>query len=395
MSGQEIRASASLSSIFALRMLGLFLILPVFSVYAQDLQGGNNATLVGLAMGIYGLTQFLGQLPFGAASDKFGRKPVIVFGLVLFMLGSFVAAATDDIIWVIIGRALQGMGAISAAVTAMVADSTREEHRTKAMAMVGMSIGVTFAVSLVASPVLFQWIGMSGIFILTGILAIIAIWVILFVVPAAPMVRTARVPFSRVLRDGSLMRMNAGVFVLHMTQMAMFVVLPSMLIQATGLAISSHWKIYLPVVLLSFVFMLPAIISGERKGQMKQVMVMAVLLLAVVQAGFWWVFSGTTVHPWALVILLFLFFVAFNILEACQPSMVSRLAPAEAKGTAMGVYNTMQSLGLFCGGVAGGWLLQHAGTASVFRLTTVAVLVWLVIAYYMKNLPQRVKTPAA
>lgn len=394
MSGQEIRASASLASIFALRMLGLFLIMPVFAIYAKDLQGGDNATLVGLALGIYGLTQCLGQIPFGMASDRLGRKPVIVVGLVLFMVGSFVAAATDDIIWVIIGRALQGAGAISAAVTAFIADVTREEHRTKAMAMVGMSIGVTFAVSLVMSPILSQWVGVSGIFALTGLLAIGAIFVVIFVVPTAPMVKRRTVPVWQVLRDTELMRMNVGVFVLHMTQVVMFVILPVELVRRSGLAVNMHWKVYLPIVLLSFVFMMPPIFYAEKRARMKQVLLASVALLACVQAGFWWLMGSSGMHWELLVALLFLFFLAFNILEACQPSLVSRMAPAEAKGTALGVYNTTQALGLFCGGLLGGWLTKYVGQVGVFTVTTIAVLVWLVVASRMKNVPKRSKAAA-
>lgn len=389
MSRQEVRASASLASIFALRMLGLFLILPVFSVYARQIPGGDNALLVGLAMGVYGLTQCFGQIPFGMASDKYGRKRIIVIGLVLFAVGAFIAAAAQDIIWVIVGRAIQGSGAISAAITAFVADSTRDEHRTKAMAMVGASIGVTFALSLVASPLLFAWVGMHGIFALTGLLSFVAIYVVLRVVPDAPMVKAKRVPLKEVLRHVDLMRLNAGVFVLHMTQMAMFVIIPGALVQYSGLAVSEHWRIYLPVVLASFICMLPPVFVGEKTGRMKQVFLSAIGLLLIVQVGFWWTLSHPGVHWWILVVMLFLFFVAFNILEACQPSLVSRIAPAQAKGTALGVYNTLQALGLFCGGALGGWLQQYAGRQFVFVLCGISVLTWLIIASYMKNLPRR------
>lgn len=389
MSGAEVRASASLASIFALRMLGLFLILPVFAVHAKGLSGGENVAMVGLAMGIYGLAQSFGQIPFGMASDKYGRKPVIVIGLILFAIGSFVAAAAQDINWIIIGRAIQGAGAISAAVTAFIADSTRDEHRTKAMAMVGASIGLTFAVSLVASPLLYKAIGMGGIFMLTGVLALAAIVVVLFVVPDVPLVKARRVPFGEVLRHGELMRLNFGVFALHMTQMAMFVVLPAALVQYAGLPLAEHWKIYLPVVLTSFIFMLPPVFIGEKRGMMKQVFVAAIALLLIVQVGMWATLSHFASHWGVLVSLLFAFFIAFNILEACQPSLVSRIAPAAAKGSALGVYNTLQALGLFCGGALGGWLKQNVGASSVFVMCAVATLTWLIIASNMKNLPRR------
>lgn len=391
MTRAEIQSTTSLASIFALRMLGLFLILPVFAIHAKTLPGGDSAFLVGLAMGIYGLTQSFGQIPFGAASDKYGRKPVIIIGLILFALGSFIAAAADDMLWVIIGRAVQGAGAISAAVTAFIADSTRDEHRTKAMAMVGASIGLTFAVSLVAAPLLYKMVGMGGIFALTGILSVLAILVVLYLVPAAPALPAKRVPFSAVLRNGELMRLNYGVFALHLMQMAMFVVIPPALVQYLDLPVAEHWKIYLPVVLASFVVMLPPIFIGEKRGKMKQVFVGAIALLLCVQLGMWQFLT----EPMALIGLLFAFFIAFNIMEASLPSLVSRIAPPAAKGAALGVYNTLQALGLFCGGALGGWLKQHAGPNSVFILGTILTVGWLIIASNMQNLPRRSQPQAA
>jgi len=389
MSRSEIRATTSLASIFALRMLGLFLILPVFSVHAKSLPGGNNAALVGLALGIYGLTQSFGQIPLGAASDKYGRKKIIVIGLLLFALGSFMSAAAVNIYWIIAGRAVQGAGAISAAVTAFIADSTREEHRTKAMAMVGASIGLTFACSLVAAPVLYKWLGMSGMFVLIGVLSLLAIAVVMFIVPKAPPLPTQRVPFVEVLRNRELLRLNYGVFALHMTQMAMFVVMPSALVQFAGIPVAGHWKIYLPVVLLSFALMLPPIFIAEKSGKTKQVFMAAIALLLLVQIGMWAVLSRQTMHWGMLVGLLLAFFVAFNILEASQPSLVSRIAPAVAKGSALGVYNTLQALGLFCGGALGGWLTQHVSSSSVFVLGAGLSATWLIIASNMQNLPRR------
>jgi MFS family permease len=389
MSRAEVKASGALASIFALRMLGLFLILPVFAVHAKTLAGGDSATLVGLAMGIYGLAQSFGQIPFGVASDKYGRKKIIVIGLILFALGSFIAAAADNIYWVIIGRAIQGSGAISAAVTAFIADSTREEHRTKAMAMVGGSIGLTFALSLIISPLLYEWVGMGGIFAMTGILSLAAIAVVVWLVPSAPLIKAKRVAWSEILRNDELMRLNYGVFALHMTQMAMFVVMPAALVKYAGLPLESHWKIYLPVVLASFVLMLPPVFVGEKQGKMKQVMLAAVALLFIVQLGLLLTFSMATIHWQWLVVLLLGFFIAFNVLEASQPSLVSRIAPPAAKGAALGVYNTMQALGLFCGGALGGLLKQHVGAPSVFILGGAATLCWLIIASSMKNLPRR------
>lgn len=395
MTRTEIRASVSLASIFALRMLGLFLILPVFAVHAKTLPGGESATLVGLAMGIYGLAQAFGQLPFGIASDKYGRKPVIVAGLVVFALGSFIAAAATNIHWVIVGRAVQGAGAISAAVSAFIADATRDEHRTKAMAMVGGSIGVTFAISLIGAPVLYRWIGMGGIFTLTGALAIGAILIVLFVVPDAPVVKAQAPAFGEILKNRELMRLNYGVFALHLTQIAVFVVVPGAIVQYVGVPLEQHWEIYLPVVLGSFILMLPPVFIGEKRGQMKQVFVGAIALLLLVQLGMWLFLSQLTGHGAILIGLLLAFFVAFNILEASQPSLVSRMAPPAAKGAALGVYNTLQSLGLFFGGAIGGWLKQHVGASSVFIMGAVLTIGWLIIAIGMKNLPRRGKAEAA
>ncbi len=389
MTRAEIRSSTSLASVFALRMLGLFLILPVFAVHAQTLPGGDNATLVGLALGIYGLTQSFGQIPLGAASDRYGRKRIIILGLLVFALGSFVAAAASDIVWVIIGRALQGAGAISAALTALIADTTRDEHRTKAMAMVGVSIGLTFAGSMVLAPLLYSAIGMGGMFVLIGVLSLLAILVVVYVVPVAPQLPATRTSFSTVLRNKELLRLNYGVFALHAAQMAMFVVIPAVLVQAAGLPVSSHWKIYLPVVVVSFLLMLPPIFVGEKKGKMKQVFVAAIGLLLLVQVGFGLALSQTNVAWQVLVGLLLAFFIAFNLLEASLPSIVSRVAPTAGRGAALGVYNTLQALGLFTGGAAGGWMVQHLGPASVFAGGAVLTIVWLIIALSMNNISRR------
>lgn len=385
MSPEERRVGASLASIFALRMLGLFLILPVFSVYAKTLPGGDNLALVGFALGAYGLTQAFFQIPYGIASDIFGRKRVIVAGLLVFALGSFVAAWAPDMTWIIVGRVLQGMGAISAAVTALAADLTREEHRTKVMAMIGSSIGLVFALSLVGAPILYGWIGMSGLFIMTGVLALAAIVLLLKAVPAAPAPQGhEKLPLRRVIFDIDLLRLNAGIFTLHMVQMAMFVVLPHALVDHGGLAAASHWKVYLPAVLASFVIMVPAIIAAERKDKMRPIFIAAVGLLVVVQAGLFLLHESL----WSLALWLLLFFVAFNVLEATLPSLVSRTAPPSAKGAALGVYNTTQAMGLFIGGALGGYIAQHFGDNAVFAACTGLVLIWLAVASTM-NFPQR------
>jgi MFS family permease len=386
MSALELRASLSLASLFALRMLGLFLILPVFSVHAPQLAGGGNAALVGVALGIYGLTQAILQIPYGVASDRYGRKRVIVIGLLLFALGSFVAAWASDIHMVILGRAMQGAGAISAPVTALAADLTREEHRTKAMAMIGASIGLTFAVSLVAAPALYQAIGMAGIFDLTGLLSLVAILVTVSVVPPEPAVagnstrRGRKETLGEVLRNVEQLRLDFGVFSLHAVQMAIFVVIPAAFVRYGGLAVAEHWKIYLPVVIGSFVLMAPPLIQAERRGRLKFLFMSAIVLLLTVEVGFAVCYTN---FPMAVVLLL-AFFVAFNILEATLPSLVSRIAPPASRGTALGVYNTTQSLGLFVGGAVGGWLAGRFGESAVFVFGIAIVALWLGTAWRMR-----------
>jgi MFS family permease len=378
MASDERRSGIALAGVFALRMLGLFLVLPVLSVYALELPSGRNLALVGLALGAYGLTQAFLQIAYGVASDRFGRKPVIIFGLVLFALGSLVAALSNDIHGIIAGRALQGAGAVSAAVTALAADLTREQHLTKVMAMIGSSIGLVFAFSMVAAPLLFAAIGMPGIFMLTGFLALASIVVVLRSIPTAPAI--PRQPgwsgFRTVLGNRALLRMNGGVFVLHFIQTAMWVLLPQLLVRSGGLPVDEHWKVYLPAVLLSFVVMVPAIIAAERHGLLRQVFIAAIVLLVCVQFGF--ALAGADVLVLAL--WLTLFFVAFNVLEAVQPSLISRLAPAYAKGAALGIYNTMQSVGLFLGGLVGGALSAWAGSFAVWMLCALFGGLWLVLS---------------
>ncbi|MEP6607138.1 MAG: MFS transporter [Burkholderiaceae bacterium] len=388
MTALEIRASVSLASIFALRLLGLFLILPVFAIYAQSIAGGNDPTLVGLALGIYGLTQGLLQIPYGAASDRLGRKPVIAAGLVVFAIGSFVAAAATDILWTIIGRAIQGAGAISAAVTAYIADATRDEHRTKAMALVGGSVGLTFAGSLVLAPALYVAIGVKGLFAMTGILVVAAIGVLIWIVPPAPRKadHSSQQATHRTLLDPQLLRLNVGIFVLHTVLMALFIVIPPILVQTGGLPLSEHWKVYLPVVVLSFALMVKPLIEAERRALVRPLFIASIALVLISHLGF--LLLGNSL-AW-LALWLLVFFTGFNILEACLPSLVSRLAPASAKGLALGIYNTAQALGLFAGGVLGGAIAARWGPQAVFVFAALVTAAWCAIAFGMREVPIRV-----
>ncbi|WP_425468034.1 MFS transporter [Paraburkholderia guartelaensis] len=391
MSAPELRATVSLAAIFALRMLGLFMIMPVFSVYAKTIPGGDNLLLVGIALGAYGVTQSLLYIFYGWVSDMVGRKPVIAAGLVIFAIGSFVAAGAHDMTWIIVGRVIQGMGAVSSAVLAFIADLTAEEHRTKAMAMVGGSIGMSFAVAIVGAPIVFHWVGMSGLFTLVGVFSILAVGVVIWVVPDAPSKPVhVRAPFAEVLHNVELLRLNFGVLVLHATQTALFLVVPRLLVDA-GLPVASHWMIYLPVMGLAFVMMVPAIIVAEKRGKMKAVLVSAIGLILIGQ-----LLLGSLAHTLVIVsAVLFVYFLGFNILEASQPSLVSKLAPGNRKGAATGVYNTTQSIGLALGGVVGGWILKHEGASAVFYTCSGLVLCWLIIAANMKAPPKRAEAKRA
>lgn len=387
MTPTELRSSLSLSSVFALRMLGLFLVLPVFALEAARFPGGDDPARVGLAMGIYGLTQGLLQIPFGMASDRLGRKRVIVFGLLVFALGSFMAMAATSLAWLTLGRAIQGAGAVSAAVTALLADQTRDEVRTQAMTLVGVAIGLVFAISLVMGPLLATYIGLAGLFGLTGLLAFVGMAIVLKVTPpepAPPPVRP-RGSLSLVLRDPALLRLDLGVFVLHAVQLAMWVAVPSLLVQS-GLPKADHWLVYLPTVVASFIVMRGTLYPLERRGRLRGVFLAAVGLIALVQLGFLWVLpeAGQLPSLAALSGLLFLFFCGFNILEASQPSLTSRVAPAHARGAALGVFNTLQSMGFFLGGAVGGWLMRQHGPQGVFLVCGALMLLWLALAWPMQ-----------
>jgi len=391
-SQREKHAGYALALIYAVRMLGLFMILPVFSVYAETIED-STPMLAGLALGIYGLTQGLLQIPFGMLSDKLGRKPVITVGLLIFAVGSLVAAGSHSIYGIILGRALQGSGAIAAALMALAADLSREEHRLKMMSFIGVSIGFAFAIAMVLGPLLNQYIGVSGLFVVTAVMALLAI-VILFTLVPKPLVSvfhrdTQATPteLRHVLADSQLLRLDYGIFVLHSVLMASFVAIPLMLQHRAGFDVHQHWKIYLPVFLLSVGFMVPFIIIAEKKRRIKQVFVGAIGALVLAELGLY-VGSDSIIE---ISLTLVVFFTAFNLLEASLPSLVSKMAPADRKGTAMGVYSSSQFLGAFAGGSLGGFSYQHWGGQGVFLICAGIVLSWLLLAVTMRN-PRYVST---
>ncbi|MGH6630021.1 MAG: MFS transporter, partial [Burkholderiales bacterium] len=376
MSRRELRASLGLASVFGLRMLGMFIILPVFALYARTLPSGQDQALVGLALGAYGLAQALLQLPFGWLSDRWGRKRIIYIGLLVFAAGSFIAAAASDIYGVILGRTIQGAGAISAAVIALTADLTSAENRTKSMAIIGVTIGTTFALSMIAGPALGHAIGVPGIFALTGVLALASMLIVGFVVPrpesessraAAPV----EVPVSEVLRDAQLARLNFGIFALHALLMALFLVVPLDL--ARYLPAGAHWQVYLPVMLGGVAIMVPVMLVSERRGWQKTAFIGAIAAIIAASA----VLGAAPASLVTIVVGLVLFFAAFNLLEATLPSLISKLAPAGTKGTAIGVYSSVQFIGTFTGAAVGGWLSQHYGAEAVFGFCAALAVVWL------------------
>lgn len=380
----ERRSVAALASVYAMRMLGLFMVMPVFVLLGDDLQGATPA-LIGFAIGAYGLSQALLQIPFGLLSDRVGRKRMIYFGLVLFAGGSLVAASTDSIYVVIAGRILQGAGAIASVLMALLSDLTREEERTKAMATVGISIGLSFSVSLVLGPLIGSAFGLSGLFYLTAVLAVVAMFIVWRLVPTPHQHKVsadthpAREMLTRVLADRRLLRLDFGIFALHLALTAIFLVFPLLLQDQLGLASSDHWWFYLTVMVTSFFAMVPFIILGEKLRKMKPVLCGAIVLLTLSTAGLAEV-SGSLAAAWGV---LFLFFMAFNLLEASLPSLISKEAPAASKGTAMGVYSTSQFMGAFVGGAVGGLLMEAAGVSGVLWLMVGVLVLWLLVALTM------------
>ncbi len=387
MTSLELRATWGLGVVFSLRMLGMFMVLPVLTTYGMALSGAT-AALAGIAIGIYGLTQAIFQIPFGLLSDRVGRKPLIVGGLLLFALGSLIAAMSDSIWGIILGRALQGSGAIAAAVMALLSDLTREQHRTKAMAFIGISFGITFAIAMVLGPVITHAWGLHALFWGTALLAGIGIFITLKVIPSADghlLNREASIvrgSFSKVLRNSRLLKLNFGICALHFLLMSNFVALPHVLKQA-GLPLGQHWKVWLITLLISFASIIPFIIYAEKKQRMKQVFIGCVTVLFLAEIVL--MLSGKRL--WVIIMGVQLFFMAFNIMEAILPSLISKESPAGYKGTAMGVYSTSQFIGVAIGGSLAGWLFGFAGAASVFLVSALIAAIWVLISSSMQPPP--------
>ena len=384
MSPSEIKSSALLASIYSLRMLGIFLILPIFSIYASELSGRPTEFQIGLAFGIYGLTQAILQIPFGMTSDRFGRKPVIYFGLLLFIIGSFIAGISEQIEGVIIGRAIQGSGAISAVLTAFLSDLTSDKSRTKGMAIIGASIGLTFALSLVISPILNELIGVPGIFLLMGVLAFIALGVVRFFIHEPlnkKKIKSGNTDdIKSILKNFDLNRLNFGIFTLHASQISMFMAIPFYLINQGEISLNQHWSIYLPVLVISFIFIVPMIIISEKKNKIKESFIFSIALLFVTQFLFIYFSNGIV----GIIMGLIFYFIGFNYLEASLPSLVSKLAPIQSRGLALGVYNTSQSLGIFVGGSLGGLIANFYGYQGTFLFCSLLIMIWLILSISMK-----------
>ncbi|MEY4467219.1 MAG: hypothetical protein RIR21_1012 [Pseudomonadota bacterium] len=387
LTSDEKRSCASLATIYSMRMLGLFMVLPVFIMEARQYPGGDDASSVGLAMGMYGLVQAALQIPFGLAADRFGRKRVIVFGLLLLGLGSVVAACATSVAGLALGRAIQGGGAISAAVTALLADQTRDHVRTKGMALIGASIGLMFALSLIIGPLLAANVGLTGIFGLSAAMALLGILIIAYWTPHEVTSETKPekqtfYQLRKTLLQSDLLRLDFGVFVLYAVQLAMWVGIPSLLTQA-GVSSKDHGWVYLPAVLLSFVFMGLTLFRLERRGKLKPLFLASIGCVIVVLIGMYYV-SQSTPDIWVLGCLIFLFFSGFNILEASQPSLASRMTEPESRGAVLGVYNTLQSLGIFAGGALGGVISRAVGLPGLFLACAAIMVVWLWVSWPMK-----------
>ncbi|KTD75469.1 MFS transporter [Legionella waltersii] len=374
-----------IATIFSFRLMGLFLLIPVFSVYAATLNGATS-TLIGFALGGYGLAQGLLQIPFGMLSDKYGRKPILLLGLFLFIIGSLVGAITDSIYGMILARTLQGAGAIGSVLIALLADLTPDNQRTRAMAVVGVSIGISFSLAMVISPIITSFYGLAGIFWLTIIMATSGIFLICLVIPNPKEIvfhddTETNISLVRpVLKNSHLQKLNYGIFTQHFILTSTFFAIPMLLNDQIQLGhLTQQWHFYLPLMLFSFILMIPFIILSEKKHHLKMVFILAVLFTAISQG-----LLALTCQDWySLCALMFVYFIAFNVLEASLPSLVSKQANRQNKGTAMGIYSTSQFLGIFFGGALAGILYQWHGHQAIFTINMLFGIIWLFVSFLM------------
>lgn len=384
-SALEKRATFSLASLYGFRMLGLFMVLPVLALY-QENYADATPFLLGLTLGVYGLTQAILQIPLGLLSDRIGRTPVIIGGLLIFVLGSVVAAMADTMQGLILGRALQGMGAIASALMAMVTDLTSEQNRTKAMASIGASIGLSFILAMIAGPLIASAMGLSGVFWVTALLGCVGIFVFVLLVPRVVSAQKNRETLADLnqigglLKQPTLLRLNLGIFALHLALMAAFVVIPTMLSGQLGVSGDDLWWVYLALLGGGFVAMLPVMILGEKYQHQKLTFVSAIACMTVAM-----LVLGREQGAILTLAMLLLFFAAFNLLEATLPSWLSKACPAGSRGTAMGIYSTSQFMGAFVGGTLGGWSLQQFGSTGVFLLVAVVLAIWWFLSLSLKS----------
>jgi len=377
MTSFEIKSTLGIAFIYMLRMLGLFIVLPIMSVYLTELGTGASTFLIGLAFGIYGLTQALFQIPFGILSDRLGRKKMIIIGLCIFLIGSIVIFFSESLIMITIGRALQGAGAISAVLLALLADLTTDQTRTKSMAIIGASIGLTFGISIVLSPILNTYLGFQNIFMLIAILSLVAMAVVIYYIPNP--IRYAKnkkidYPVKQIILDKVFLKLDYGIFALHASQIIMFMMIPLML-NGIGYTINYHWQIYLPVFVLSMLAIIPMIILSSKKKMLRSFFLLNVFLLIFVQ----FLFIIWSDSKQAIMITLLIYFIAFNFLEATLPSLISRLSPKNLKGLVLGAYNTSQSLGIFVGGILGGFIAMQFSDQAIFILSAMLLAAWFIL----------------
>lgn len=381
----------NLALILSFRMLGLFMIYPIFAFYAPEYIHATPQ-LIGAALGIYGLTQALLQLPLSQLSDKLGRKPIIIGGLIFFVLGSILAASTNNIIWLIIGRGFQGIGAIGSTLIALAADLTPVENRTKAMSILGITIGLSFALAMVLGPLVNARLQLQGIFWLTAIFGLVSILIVALLIPTPkvfirqPESKNSYQVLKTLLSDNSLLKLNVSILILHALLTASFAIIP-LLLAKMGFGINTQWQVYLPILLIAFIITMPLLLLSEKKNSIKLAISLAILALAVANLALWRYHSTAT----AITIELFVFFTGFTLLEAILPSLISKIAPSQHKGTAMGIYSSFQFLGIFIGGMAVGFIRSHWNDLSIFFISFIIAILWLLYMYPMKN-PPKLKT---